>query len=730
MKPPVTPLTKESALRGIWYSSEGEIHSSSGVETVGKCETSSPFLASVWVDYARKNFAGEWTSLTGDAGLDWLYTPKTHEDLNAFIDSAKAERWSHLAIRPSEHAALLESGQRLFAGLNFRDLRRCQLDIETRGTRGFPDPTVAGDRLLAVGLKQGERIHLIELEEDSDEGEKQLLMTLQETLLRLDPDVIEGHNIFRFDFNYLKERSRRLRVPCQWGRFGQRATFRRSRMRIAERWIDYLRCDIPGRAIFDTWIMIQVWDLGARSLTSYGLKDVSRELGITQPENDRTYLPGDQIASTFEHDRETFREYLRDDLRETEGLADFLLPTYTSQVGILPMTLQEATLRGTAAKVDLLLLERYRKAGHSLPDQRPITFPFEGGFSKSFRTGVFQKILHFDVASLYPSILLWIGRAPANDPLGAFLPMLEELRELRLRYKKRSQEAKDPDERREYNARQTSYKILINSFYGYLGFSEARFGDGELAAEVTAKGRELLQALIQKFESLGQPVLEADTDGLYVHAPEFFDQPETLLDAVSSLLPPGIELEIGGRYDSMLCYKAKNYALYGDGKMITRGSALRSRGMEPFLRELTDFLLRSLLGIEAGSIAQRLRDVRNQIQQGTMPGGKLAKAEYLSMAPENYQNQVDTGKKNRRASLEAAMQMSPLPAMGDLVRYYISAGTSGKQPDWQKAVPLEKMDPETTPYDPQYYMKRLAEWEKRYTEFLPEDNSQEELRLF
>ena len=34
------------------------------------------------------------------------------------------------------------------------------------------------------------------------------------------------------------------------------------------------------------------------------------------------------------------------------------------------------------------------------------------------------------------------------------------------------------DERNESQARQASFKILINSFYGYLGFSGARFGDG------------------------------------------------------------------------------------------------------------------------------------------------------------------------------------------------------------------------------------------------------------
>jgi len=41
-------------------------------------------------------------------------------------------------------------------------------------------------------------------------------------------------------------------------------------------------------------------------------------------------------------------------------------------------------------------------------------------------------------------------------------------------------------------ARQAAYKILINSFYGYLGFSQARFADGEMAAEAPIIGERFL----------------------------------------------------------------------------------------------------------------------------------------------------------------------------------------------------------------------------------------------
>ena len=131
------------------------------------------------------------------------------------------------------------------------------------------------------------------------------------------------------------------------------------------------------------------------------------------------------------------------------------------------------------------------------------------------------------------------------------------LREYRLRFKQLARTAPTADERAEAQARQSNFKILINSFYGYLGFSGARFGDGALAAEVTARGRELLQSLIDTFEREGCTILEADTDGIYLASETYFAEPERLLARVVGGLPPGIDLEYDGRYEAMFCYKAK-----------------------------------------------------------------------------------------------------------------------------------------------------------------------------
>lgn len=266
--------------------------------------------------------------------------------------------------------------------------------------------------------------------------------------------------------------------------------------------------------------------------------------------------------------------------------------------------------------------------------------PFEGGYTRSFQEGVFRHVLHFDVASLYPSLLLAMGRNPKTDTLGVFIPLLRRLRDYRLKYKLLARNGATEDERAEAQARQASFKILINSFYGYLGFSGARFGDGELAAEVTRQGRELLQRLIAEFAKQGCTILEADTDGIYLSSEKYHETPDALLALVAPILPTGIELEYDGRYVAMFCYKMKNYALY-DGKKVTlRGSALRSRGIEPFLKMLSDQLITFLLGVSKDSPVVLLEDYRKRLAARSLPVTELAKSETLNQNPEMYERLI------------------------------------------------------------------------------------------
>src|SRR5690606_949119 len=120
-------------------------------------------------------------------------------------------------------------------------------------------------------------------------------------------------------------------------------------------------------------------------------------------------------------------------------------------------------------------------------------------------------------------------------------------------------------------------------------------------------------------------------------------------------------------------------------------------GMEPFLRELTSYLIRWLLGLEEQPPAERVADYRGRIARQEMDVAEIGRSENLSQNPDAYRQAVeaDAGKP-RRSSLEAALKEKPLPRMGDRVTFFIARSKTGGSRDWERATPIGAYDPEQT----------------------------------
>jgi DNA polymerase I len=113
-----------------------------------------------------------------------------------------------------------------------------------------------------------------------------MLRELVRLVRERDPDVIEGHNLFRFDLDYITARAKRHKVLLKLGRDGSALKGNPSRMQVAERSITYTKYEIMGRHIIDTWILAQHYDVTARELEGFGLKEIARHFGLAAP--DRT----------------------------------------------------------------------------------------------------------------------------------------------------------------------------------------------------------------------------------------------------------------------------------------------------------------------------------------------------------------------------------------------------------------------------------------------------------
>jgi DNA polymerase, archaea type len=609
---------------------------------------------------------------------------------------------------------LMLAGMTFFVGLEFGHLQRMQIDVQACISPGFEFPSGVrdGDRIAAIAITDSTGFERVLLASEIDE--KAMLEQLVAIVRERDPDVIEGHNLFRFGLDYIQARARRHSVALKLGRDGSVMKARSSRMQIAERTIAYRRFDVYGRSLVDTWILAQHYDIASRELEGFGLEEIERHLKLAH--SGRVYIEPERVSDLAANDPATLRDATLDNARQVSKLAGMLSLSYFVQAQIFPYSYQNVIMRGNATKIDSILLRAYLAQGHSVPLPGP-PIAFAGGYTEVRRLGVAHQVAHCDVTSLYPSLMLQFGLGPVSDHLGIFLKMLTELRRFRVQAKAAVRELQGP-ERRYMEALQQTFKILVNSFYGYLGFSMGHFNDYSQAEGVTRRGRELIQRAMAELEARGAQVIEVDTDGIYFVAPGFPDEPaqEALLDSIAGALPEGIKLEIDGRYPAMFSYKMKNYVLIDDtGELTIRGSGLKSRGLERFQRRFMEDMFRLMLEDRRGDIAELLKTYRRRIAAHQLPIRELMKTDTLQDSLEVYRQKISGKRRNVAAAYELALKASRPYNSGDQISYYVS-GKGLKVKVNAAARMVSEHDPANPDENVQYYQAKLDEL---YAKFKP-----------
>lgn len=657
--------------------------------------------------------------LAGEAAYRWLARFPSWPALQAAVRRLETPAGEGTAAPPPffyssdpVHQTLLMSGRTLFRGMHPDDLRLLAVDIEvhTAEPYRFPLAERESDRVIGISLADGRGWEAFL--SGRELAEPELLRRLGEIIAERDPDCLVGHNVFRFDLEYLEARARRHGIALAWGRDGSELRGHPSRLMLAERAIGYRKYEVRGRHIVDTWILAQHYDVVMRDLPGFGLKAVARHLGVARP--DRVYLDGRDIGRAFREDHERFAAYALDDARETLAVARLLMPAFFVQAQVFPFSFQNVMLRGTATRIDSLFLRDYLRERQSVPAPMP---PAElaGGYTGIRFEGVARRVLHCDVASLYPSLMLAEGIAPASDVRGAFPAMLGHLTRLRLEAKRRAREAPGERDRRYWNAYQNAMKILINSFFGYLAFPLGHFNDFAQANRLTARGRELIQRAVDWLEREGCRVIEVDTDGIYFSPPAASEEAEDrLLERLAATFPPGLRLELDGRYRAMFSYKMKNYALLDEeGRLTLKGSSLTSRGIEPYLRDALAAMVRLALEERAGEIGAMLGALRAELAARLLPAERLARTETLRESPEAYREKVRRGERAVGAAYQLALASGRAFAAGDQVSYYVT-GRGARVAVHERARLVEEADPERPDYNVEYYLAKLDDLARKF----------------
>src|SRR5881227_3439866 len=165
---------------------------------------------------------------------------------------------------------------------------------------GIDDPG-RGDHIMSIALSDntGWEELLVVDPKNVEESEHAALKRLTAIIKERDPDVIEGHDLFRVHLPLLVARAKKLKTKLDWGRSGGFLRSRPSRLQIAEKTIDYPKFAIDGRHFVDTFLLAQFYDVGLRTLTGFERADVARHFGfcdsdeissLTGKELQRAYL--------------------------------------------------------------------------------------------------------------------------------------------------------------------------------------------------------------------------------------------------------------------------------------------------------------------------------------------------------------------------------------------------------------------------------------------------------
>jgi len=715
-----------------------------------------PFHPFVWTDGDVTDLGLENAQrLGGDLKYNWLVTVDSWKELIALRNGLKKAGRNFFALSDPVQHYLSATGRTLFKQLPFEELKRLQLEVlSPTGETDLADASQNPIASIALSDHSGWEQLIVVDPEDVEQSEHDALKQLTAIIKERDPDAIEGHDLFRFDLPYLVARARKAKVKLDWGRSGGFLRSRPSRLQIAEKTIDYPKFQVDGRHFVDTFLLAQFYDVGMRTLTGFERIDVAQHFGFCEAA-EISALTGKALQREFLAKSERFRKRALCAVRETRALADLLNPSYFIQAQIFPYNYQDVIVRGNATRINALFLREYLRQRHSIPEM-PMARSFEGGFTAIYFTGVARNVWHCDVASLYPSIMLQYDCFPVTDQLQIFRHLLTDLRNFRLEAKGQMQLADKEGNRPRWHhlhALQNTFKILINSFYGYLGFAQGHFADFDAAARVTQIGRDLLQQMIAWLQEHGAQVIEVDTDGIYFVPPSSpveagvspakgrgnaadtaattAEQITELREGLSEILPLGIEVEFDEQFDAMFSYKAKNYALLTrSGDVIIKGGALKSRGLEKFQRVFLEEMIKLIMQGKPEEIAQLRHQFEKQIRNRELPIEMLMKSDTLQDSLEKYRVKIAGSARNRAAAYELALASGRNYKPGDQISYYIKA-TPKKVAAYEAAKLASEFDPQNRDENSDYYVAKLNELVKKFSGITAEATSakQESLAL-
>ncbi|NDD84116.1 hypothetical protein EBZ38_07560 [bacterium] len=498
-------------------------------------------------------------------------------------------------IYDAKESLMVKDGHTYFKGMTLDELSVLSFDLETTSLK--PEEDNAKILLISNTYRDKNGIERKLFCYDEFETQGEMIEAWTKWVIEKDPSVLLGHNILGFDLPYIRTIAEKENAQIILGRDGSEAQFDKYESQFrkeASQFIKYNKVKIYGREVVDTLFLSIKHDIAARKYTSYGLKSIIKEEGLEK--KDRTFYDASLIRINYKNKEEwdKIKEYCKDDSDDSLTLFDLMVRPFFYMAQIIPKPFQTIIESASGSQLNNLMIRSYLQDAHSLPKASSQEV-FEGAISEG-NPGIYRNCFKVDVTSLYPSIILQYDVYDREkDPNSNLLRLVKYLTETRLQYKALFKKTNDPT----YDALQGSFKILINSFYGFMGTKGLLFNSPANAAFITGKGREILNSAISWAQEKGFQIVNCDTDSITYckidHSEFTKDELNNNLKELNSKFPEKIKFEDDGYYNTVIVLKAKNYVLYDGKKIKIKGSALKASTKEPALKEFIAKFIDSIL---------------------------------------------------------------------------------------------------------------------------------------
>ena len=577
-------------------------------------------------------------------------------------------------------------------------LRICSFDIEAYSYNGgFPDPTHKENVVFQIGLttetygRPGlvERKCLCLKETRADDcewfkTEQELLEAFAKYLVRVDPDIITGYNIFGFDLDFIMKRIMVLSdVPvaaCMWTRLKDHSVSLVEK-KLASNALgtnNLKMVPMVGRYTFDLFQDIK----REHKLESYSLNNVSLHF-LKDQKND---MPVREIFSRYrEGDPDKLGEVAAYCLKDTELPLKLMkkLCTIENLIEMAKATwvpLSFLSERGQQIKVFSQMARKARELEFMIPtiQVNPESSEYQGATVLEAQTGAYYgPITALDFASLYPSIMCahnlcystmvmdpkydnlpgveyeQFGQFRFAQSVPSLLPaILTELKEFRKKAKKNMAMTKGTPIEAVYNGQQLAYKISMNSVYGFTGASKGMLPLVAIASTVTMRGRQMIEETKNYVEANfpGAKVRYGDTDSVMVEfdvggrtgqeALEYsWELGEQAAEQCTKLFKAPNDLELEKIYCPYFLYSKKRYAakMWVKEKDVVRFQKIDVKGLQvvrrdncPYVREVcTDILELILNSNDPLPAIERARAAARLLKEGKVPVEKLMMSKQL-----------------------------------------------------------------------------------------------------